>query len=133
MAARAYFLRATILQEQGLLPEALLAFNQTVYAEPEFMMGHFALGSLALKQCRLPESEKHFANVLLLLARYEPEDVVPESDGLSAGRLREMIALRKGLKTMATEIGQPRIGEARLAQPRIRVSRRVGNLERSRT
>jgi chemotaxis protein methyltransferase CheR len=133
MAARAYFLRATILQEQGLLPEALLAFNQTVYAEPEFMMGHFALGSLALKQCRLPESEKHFANVRLLLARYEPEDVVPESDGLSAGRLREMIALHKGLKTMATEIGQPRIGEARLAQPRIRVSRGGGNLERSRT
>ena len=121
MAARAYYLRATILQEQGSLPEALLAFNQTVYAEPEFMLGHFALGSLALKQRKLKESEKHFANVLLLLARYEPEDVVPESEGLSAGRLREMIVLPTRQETPATQTGQPRI----------RVPRQVGNLERS--
>jgi len=122
MAARAYYLRATILQEQGSLPEALLAFNQTVYAEPEFTLGHFALGSLALKQRKLKESEKHFANVLLLLARYGPEDVVPESDGLSAGRLREMIALHTGQETVVTQIGQPRI----------RVPRRTANLARSR-
>jgi chemotaxis protein methyltransferase CheR len=122
MAARAYYLRATILQEQGSLPEALLAFNQTVYADPEFVLGHFALGSLALRQRRLKESEKHFANVLLLLARYEPEDTVPESDGLSAGRLREMIGLRRGHETVAIPIGQHRI----------RVSRRAGNPPRSR-
>ncbi len=121
MAARAYYLRATILQEQGSLPEALLAFKQTVYAEPEFMLGHFALGSLALKQRRLKESEKHFANVLLLLARYEPEDIVPESEGLSAGRLREMIVLPTGHGTAVAQTGQPRI----------RVPQQVGNLERS--
>ena len=122
MAARAYYLRATILQEQGCLPEALLAFKQTVYAEPEFMLGHFALGSLALKQRRLKESEKHFANVLLLLARYQPEDIVPESEGLSAGRLREMIVLSAGQGVAATETGEARI----------RVLQQVRNLERSR-
>ena len=122
MAARAYYLRATILQEQGCLPEALLALQQTVYAQPEFMLGHFALGSLALKQRRLKESEKHFANVLLLLARYQPEDIVPESEGLSAGRLREMIVLSAGQGVAATETGEARI----------RVLQQVGNLERSR-
>ena len=122
MAARAYYLRGTILQEQGYLPEALLAFKQTVYAEPEFMLAHFALGSLALKQRRLKESEKHFANVLLLLARYEPENIVPESEGLSAGRLREMIVLSASQGVGATETGPAGI---RVLQP-------VGNLERSR-
>jgi chemotaxis protein methyltransferase CheR len=122
MAARAYYLRGIILQEQGCLPEALLAFKQTVYAEPEFMLGHFALGSLALKQRRLKQSEKHFANVLLLLARYQPEDIVPESEGLSAGRLREMIVLSASQGVGATETGPARI---RVLQP-------VGNLERSR-
>jgi chemotaxis protein methyltransferase CheR len=121
MAARAHYLRATILQEQGSLPAALLAFKQTVYAEPEFMLGHFALGSLALKQRKLKESEKHFTNVLLLLARYEPEDIVPESEGLSAGRLREMIAAT-GQGAAAIQTGQPRV----------RVPQQVGNLERSR-
>jgi chemotaxis protein methyltransferase CheR len=122
MAARAHYLRGTILQEQGCLPEALLAFKQTVYAEPEFMLGHFALGSLALKQRRLKQSEKHFANVRLLLARYQPEDIVPESEGLSAGRLREMIVLSASQGVAATETGQARI----------RVLQQVRNLERSR-
>jgi chemotaxis protein methyltransferase CheR len=96
MAARAYYLRAIILQEQGSLPEALVAFKQTVYAEPQFVLGHFFLGNLALTQGRLRESEKHFENVLLSLAQYHPEDMVPESEGLSAGRLREMIVSPRG-------------------------------------
>jgi len=121
MAARAYYLRATILQERGSLPEALLALKQAVYAEPEFMLGHFALGNLALKQGRRKESEKHFANVLLLLARCKPGDIVPESEGLSAGRLREMIVSTRQEKA-ATQTGPSRIC----------VPRHVGNLERSR-
>jgi chemotaxis protein methyltransferase CheR len=96
MAARAYYLRATILQEQGCLSEALFAFKQTVYAEPQFVLGHFSLGNLALNQGKRRESEKHFENVLLLLAQCEPEDIVPESEGISAGRLREMIVSRRG-------------------------------------
>jgi chemotaxis protein methyltransferase CheR len=96
MAARAYYLRAIILQEQGSVHEALFALKQTVYAEPRFVLGHFSLGNLALTQGRLGESEKHFENVLLSLAQYEPQDIVPESEGLSAGRLREMIVAQSG-------------------------------------
>jgi chemotaxis protein methyltransferase CheR len=94
LAAPAHYLRATILQEQGRLPEALLALRQAVYAEPHFVVAHFTLGNLALKHGRSKESEKHFENALLLLAQCEPEDIVPESEGLSVGRLREMIGLR---------------------------------------
>jgi chemotaxis protein methyltransferase CheR len=96
MAARAYYLRGTILQEQGAMPEALIAFRQTVYADPQFVLGHFALAHLALSGGRLRESEKHFENVLLLLAHFGSEDIVPESEGLSAGCLRQMIASRRG-------------------------------------
>jgi chemotaxis protein methyltransferase CheR len=103
MAARAYYLRATILQEQSSIPEAILAFKQAVYAEPQFVLGHFALGNLALKHGRLKESRKHFDNVLLLLARHEPECLVPESEGLSAGRLREMIVTPSTRAELQTE------------------------------
>jgi chemotaxis protein methyltransferase CheR len=99
MAARAHYLRATIFQEQGCLSEALLALKQTVYVEPQFVLGHFALGNLALKHGRRKESAKHFENALLLLARYEEDDIVPESEGISVGRLREMIAFPGSLKT----------------------------------
>jgi purine-binding chemotaxis protein CheW len=82
MAAPAHYLRATILQEQGALPEAIRALTQAVYVEPQFVLGHFFLGQLVLKHGRHQESKKHFENALLLLARCEPEDIVPESEGL---------------------------------------------------
>jgi chemotaxis protein methyltransferase CheR len=105
MAARAYYLRAIILQEQGSLPEALVAFKQTVYAEPQFVLGHFSLGHLALTHGKLRESEKHFENVLLSLAQHEPEDIVPESEGLSAGKLREMmVSQRAGVASIVLPI-----------------------------
>jgi chemotaxis protein methyltransferase CheR len=93
LAARAHYLRSTILQEQGCLPAALLALRQAVYAEPQFVLGHFTLGNLALKDGRSKESEKHFENALLLLAQCDAEEMVPESEGLSVGRLRELIGL----------------------------------------
>jgi chemotaxis protein methyltransferase CheR len=93
MAARAHYLRATILQEQGAAIEAILALKQAVYAEPRFVLAHFTLGNLTCKYGKLKESEKHFENVLLLLAQYKPEEIVPESDGLPAGRLTEMVVM----------------------------------------
>jgi chemotaxis protein methyltransferase CheR len=101
LAARIHYLRATILQEQRSIPEALLALRHAVYAEPQFVLGHFALGNLTLKHGKPEESQKHFENVLLLLARCEPEDILPESDGLSAGRLKEMALTLTTPKTSA--------------------------------
>ena len=106
-AARAYYLRAIILQEQGSLSDAVFALKQTVYLEPQFVLAHFCLGNLALNLGRLKESEKHFENVLLLLAQYESQDVVPESEGISAGRLGEMIVSRR--RAMAPIVAEPEV------------------------
>jgi hypothetical protein len=38
---------------------------------------------------------------VLLLLRYGPEDIVPESDGLPAGRLIEMAVMLSNRKTSA--------------------------------
>jgi chemotaxis protein methyltransferase CheR len=123
-AARAYYLQATILLEQGSLPEALFALKQTVYADPQFVLAHFSLGNLALTQGKLRESEKHFESVLLLLAQYEPADIVPESEGFSAGRLREILVARGGVAPIVpgTELSQPTFGGA--GKPRIEQVRR---------
>jgi chemotaxis protein methyltransferase CheR len=117
MAARAHYLRAMILQEQSSIAEALLALRHAVYVEPQFVLGHFALGNLTLKHGSPTESQKHFENVLLLLARYGPEDIVPESDGLPAGRLMEMAVTLSALKNSA------RAGEL------IRAPKQVSKLE----
>jgi chemotaxis protein methyltransferase CheR len=91
MAALAHYLRATILQEQELYLDALQSLYRTVYVNPEFILGHFALGNSAQKCGMQKEASRHFANVLRLLAPYKADDTVPDSEGLSVGSLREMI------------------------------------------
>jgi chemotaxis protein methyltransferase CheR len=59
------------------------------------VLAHFALGNLAVQQRKLKESEKHFGNALLLLATYRAEDNLAESDGITAGRLIEIIHMQR--------------------------------------
>ncbi|HEV2378167.1 MAG TPA: CheR family methyltransferase [Terriglobia bacterium] len=90
----AHYLRAAILQEQGSFEEARASLKLALYLNPQFILAHFALGNVTRAQGRLRESEKHFKNALSLLARHRQDDIVPESDGITAGRLREVITLQ---------------------------------------
>jgi len=87
-----HYLRATILQEQGDLDEAVRSLKRALYLDHEFVLAHFALGHLTRQQGKTKESQKHLANALLLLRDYPPDDILPESDGMTAGRLSEIIA-----------------------------------------
>jgi chemotaxis protein methyltransferase CheR len=90
--ARLHYLHATILQEHGALEETSLALKRTLYLDQHFVVAHFALGTLALQQGRLKEAGKHFAHTLSLLSAYPQDEILPESEGMTAGRLREIIA-----------------------------------------
>jgi chemotaxis protein methyltransferase CheR len=89
--AGCHHLRAMILQEQGATEQAIASLHRTLYLDPEFVMAHYSLGTLALRQGKAREAGKHFDHALSLLRRYRPEDIVPESDGMTAGRLLEVI------------------------------------------
>lgn len=87
----AYYLRAVVLSEQDRVDEARQSFQQAVYLEPDFVLAHFALATLARRLGRSDEADRHYANALRILARLEPDHVVPESDGLTAARMTETI------------------------------------------
>lgn len=87
----AYYLRAVVLREQGRLDEAAEALRQTLYLDASLVVAHFAMGELARARHQVPQAHVHWRNALDLLAGLEADSVVPESDGLSAGRLREII------------------------------------------
>ena len=87
-----YYLQSTILLEQGDVANARLALTRTLYLDPDFVLAHFALGNLARQQNKTKEANKHFENALSLLQRYAQDDVLPESEGISAGRLAEIVA-----------------------------------------
>jgi len=86
-----HYLRAMILQEQGMPEEAVASLRRTLYLEPDFLLAHVALGTIVRQQRGGKEAGRHFANALTLLNAHGDNDVLPHSDGMAAGRLREMI------------------------------------------
>ena len=86
-----HYLNAIILEEQGMTEEAQAALKRTVYLDPNFVLAHFSLGNSALREKKFKEAGRHFANTRTLLNAYQPNEVLPQSDGLVAGRLREMV------------------------------------------
>jgi chemotaxis protein methyltransferase CheR len=87
-----HFLEGMVLQEQGIIEDAMASLKRALYLDQNFALAHFALGSLASRQGRLVESNKHFENALSILSAHRPEEILPESDGLTAGRLIEIIS-----------------------------------------
>jgi chemotaxis protein methyltransferase CheR len=86
-----HYMRAVIVHEQGATEEALLSLKRAIYLDPDFVLAHFALANHALRERDFNKADKHFANAVALLARYQADAVLPDSDGLAAGRLRELI------------------------------------------
>jgi len=87
-----HYLRATILLEQDKVEEARQALNRVIYLDRNFILAHYTLGNLAHLQGNRAAAERHFKNALDLLKNCKQDDVLPESEGVSAGRLREIVA-----------------------------------------
>ena len=84
-------MHAAILQELGAHDQALSSLNRALYLEHDFVAAHFALGSLARRLGRQDLAKRHFSAALRLLDSCASDAIVPASEGLTAGRLREMI------------------------------------------
>jgi chemotaxis protein methyltransferase CheR len=87
-----HYLRAVVLLERGDPEQARGSLQRAVYLDPHFVLSHFALGNLARSRGRVAEARRNFANALNLLRRYRPDEALPHSEGLTAGRLTETIA-----------------------------------------
>src|SRR6266403_1181299 len=61
------------------------------HPDARFVLAHFALGNLARSLGNFPDAKRHFANTSHLLRDHKTDDVLPESDGLTANRLTEII------------------------------------------
>jgi chemotaxis protein methyltransferase CheR len=87
-----YYLHAIILEEQGKTEEAVISLKKTIYLDQKYVLAHFLLGNITIQQGNLKKSNKHYENALSILQSYQQGDVLSESDGLTAGRLSEIIA-----------------------------------------
>ncbi|MBA4142979.1 MAG: chemotaxis protein CheR [Nitrosospira sp.] len=87
----AHYLLATVRQELGESITAIESLIRTLYLDPDFVLAHFALGNLCMTQGRQREAERHLDNALALLHCRPDDEPLPESNGLTAGRLRHII------------------------------------------
>lgn len=94
----AHYLRAVILLELADRPQARRSFQRAIYLQPDLVLAHYALGTLARGLGEREQAIRHFANARHLLARLRPADLLPESDGLTAGRLAETMTAAAALE-----------------------------------
>ena len=86
-----HYLGAIILQELNQVDTAMAALRRALYLDPNFVLAHFTLGNLSMRQGNTMAARKSFTNVLSLLSAYDSDDLLPEADGLTTGRLREIV------------------------------------------
>jgi chemotaxis protein methyltransferase CheR len=89
--AASRYLLALIRIEQQRPDEAMSALRKAIYLEPDFAVAHFTLANLCRRKRKFAESERHLRNALQILKGYPPEERLPESEGITAGKLIDMI------------------------------------------
>ena len=92
---RPYYLRAVLLQEQGRLREALSSLQKVIYLKNDSVMAYMSMGNLERQLGDGRASSRHFSAALDLLAAFTDGEVVPDSEGMPAGRLREYVTMMR--------------------------------------
>ncbi len=87
-----YYLKASILQEQGRSEEAEQALQSTLFLDGGFALARVMLGAIARSQSRTREAAKHFREALALLEQMPSDSVLAETNGLTAGEMLETVA-----------------------------------------
>ena len=91
-----YYLKASILHELGHQDGAEQALQSTLFLDSTFTMARVMLGTIARGQSRTSESTKHFRAALSQLQQMPSNAVLPETDGLTAGEIAEMVTSLMG-------------------------------------
>lgn len=90
-SAELHYLRAIILQELGLDNEAVVPLKKALHLKDDLIMAHFTLANLKKRTGKIRASRIHFDNALSHIDKCCPDEIIPESDGMLAGRLKEII------------------------------------------
>lgn len=87
----AHYLHATVLHELDNNDGARRALQRCIYLQPDFALAHFALGNLARGSGQEADSQRHYRNANRLLEAQPPDAPLPESEGLTAGRVAAIV------------------------------------------
>ena len=87
-----YYTLSMLYQQHGLLDMALEMLKKTIYLDRNFVLAHYNLAQIYQHQGEKDQARKALLNVQRLLAGKPRDEAVPEGDGLTVGRLLELVA-----------------------------------------
>ncbi len=88
---RLYYLHASILQINNQPEEAVSCLKRAIFIDSDFVLAYYSLGNILLSIKDLPGAKKYYRNVLTVLEKCHPDDLVPESEGLTVSRLKNIV------------------------------------------
>ncbi|MCK9212148.1 MAG: tetratricopeptide repeat protein [Ignavibacteriaceae bacterium] len=88
---RLYYLYATILQENNQLNEAVASLKRAIYLDTNFVLSYYLLGNVYQRLGDVKSAKKSYEIVLSLLNKCSKDEILFESEGLTAGRFKEII------------------------------------------
>ncbi|NMB90884.1 MAG: hypothetical protein GYA17_21185 [Chloroflexi bacterium] len=97
LLAPAWYLKGLVLQELGHLEQSLEALRSCLYADPEFLLGYFNLAGVYQRLAQPRRAIKALQNLEAMLAGRDRQDSIPEGDGLTVGRLSELVSAQQEL------------------------------------
>lgn len=90
-----HYLRGVILHEQNREEEATASLQRALYLDPGFVLAHVTLGNLMRRGGKERAARRCFDNAREILRGHDRDAVLPESGGMTAGRLLHMISMPK--------------------------------------
>jgi len=90
VTAEMYYLYASFLNEQNEIEEAENILKKAIYLNHNHILSHFMLGDILIKKGNFQSAKKQFETVRKLLYDIDNDVIIPESDGLTAGRIKNL-------------------------------------------
>ena len=89
--AELYYLRGVAQIHKGDLAAAESDIKKSLFIEPDNIVAYVALASISKTRGNLREMKKHYSNALYYLSKIKETDIVPDSEGIPAKAMRDMI------------------------------------------
>lgn len=88
-----HYLKAELQLDQEDLEEAAKSLKRAIFLDPEFVAAHYVLGILEDKRGRREAALREFRTAFELLTDCDPEQLLPGTEELTAGRVHDHLAI----------------------------------------
>ncbi len=94
VSTEGYFLSALVYDQRKDWSSARHALKNAIFLDKRLVLGHYLLATLDEREGAIASALKRYHTIKKLLGELDDRSPLPLGDGLTAGRLRELIAMR---------------------------------------